>query len=166
MKKTLLTLALIAATNAQASYTQIDTNNFTWIDSLGATYNVFLSPKDNSCRLEIPTACSVFDVGFITYTTSQTITNLANGSQMSELFGEGIFNDTIVAGGNYYVVDETGNPNTTFKPVYNTDFGFETTGIGAFYYATVTPSAVPVPAALWLFGSGLFGLVLVARRKV
>ena len=29
----------------------------------------------------------------------------------------------------------------------------------------VTPNAVPVPAAVWLFGSGLLGLVGVARRK-
>ena len=31
--------------------------------------------------------------------------------------------------------------------------------------ATAPPSAVPVPAAVWLFGSGLLGLVGVARRK-
>ena len=29
----------------------------------------------------------------------------------------------------------------------------------------VAPAAVPVPAAVWLFGSGLLGLVGVARRK-
>ena len=29
----------------------------------------------------------------------------------------------------------------------------------------VTVSAVPVPAAVWLFGSGLVGLVGIARRK-
>lgn len=29
----------------------------------------------------------------------------------------------------------------------------------------VTPAAVPVPAAAWLFGSGLLGLIGVARRK-
>ena len=29
---------------------------------------------------------------------------------------------------------------------------------------TITPSAVPVPAAAWLFGSGLLGLIGVARR--
>ncbi len=29
----------------------------------------------------------------------------------------------------------------------------------------LTPSAVPVPAAVWLFGSGLIGLVGVAKRK-
>ena len=31
--------------------------------------------------------------------------------------------------------------------------------------AFVTPSAVPIPSALWLFGSGLLGLVGIARRK-
>jgi hypothetical protein len=31
--------------------------------------------------------------------------------------------------------------------------------------ASVTVEAVPVPAAVWLFGSGLIGLVGVARRK-
>jgi len=31
--------------------------------------------------------------------------------------------------------------------------------------ADLPPPAVPVPAAVWLFGSGLLGLVGVARRK-
>ena len=35
----------------------------------------------------------------------------------------------------------------------------------AAFLGTATPSAVPVPAAVWLFGSGLLGLVGVARRK-
>ena len=30
---------------------------------------------------------------------------------------------------------------------------------------TVNISAVPVPAAVWLFGSGLLGLVGISRRK-
>ena len=30
---------------------------------------------------------------------------------------------------------------------------------------SVTPPAVPVPAAVWLFGSGLVGLAGIARRK-
>ena len=36
---------------------------------------------------------------------------------------------------------------------------------GAFALDDIHVSAVPVPAAIWLFGSGLLGLVGVARRK-
>jgi hypothetical protein len=38
----------------------------------------------------------------------------------------------------------------------------------AFMYQDYTityPSSVPLPAAAWLFGSGLLGLIGVARRK-
>ena len=54
----------------------------------------------------------------------------------------------------------------------NLSFGFVATatgnnGSGNFYdnlvFAEV--SQVPVPAAVWLFGSGLIGLISVARRK-
>lgn len=34
-----------------------------------------------------------------------------------------------------------------------------------FYISKIEFSAVPVPAAAWLFGSGLLGLIGVARRK-
>jgi hypothetical protein len=44
--------------------------------------------------------------------------------------------------------------------------GFDTTsGVTSAKFAGSTPvPAVPVPAAVWLFGSGLLGLVTVARR--
>jgi len=52
--------------------------------------------------------------------------------------------------------------SVTFNAVSGTNyaFGAETT---SSVYSSV--SAVPVPAAAWLFGSGLFGLVGAARRK-
>lgn len=40
---------------------------------------------------------------------------------------------------------------------------FSANSSGSSYSMTVT--AVPVPAAIWLFGSGLLGLIGVARRK-
>ncbi len=43
-----------------------------------------------------------------------------------------------------------------------TDFA---TGAASFSNQFVMVSAVPVPAAVWLFGSGLLGLVGVARRS-
>jgi len=36
---------------------------------------------------------------------------------------------------------------------------------GALYWDSVTLEAVPIPAAVWLFGSGLLGLVGIARRR-
>ena len=41
--------------------------------------------------------------------------------------------------------------------------GFVDNAGSAFHL--VSTSAVPVPAAVWLFGSGLIGLIGVARRK-
>lgn len=38
-------------------------------------------------------------------------------------------------------------------------------GTDGSFLATVAPAPVPVPAAIWLFGSGLLGLASVARRK-
>ena len=39
------------------------------------------------------------------------------------------------------------------------------TNYGVFMVRDYTPP-VPIPAAIWLFGSGLLGLVAIARRKV
>ncbi len=36
---------------------------------------------------------------------------------------------------------------------------------GDFYYRSQSYEAVPIPAAVWLFGSGLISLLCVARRK-
>jgi len=48
-------------------------------------------------------------------------------------------------------------------------FGFNTIATeyqdSGVYYDNINFSPVPVPAALWLFGSGLLGLVGIARRK-
>jgi hypothetical protein len=75
-------------------------------------------------------------------------------------------------------VDRDGDPvnDWTFIGVIDTD-GFTsveilelrgTDGDGVFIWGddfTVGVSAIPVPAAVWLFGSGLLGLVGMARRK-
>ena len=69
----------------------------------------------------------------------------------------------------------------TINDVHMTHFtlgfdGLETygllNGIGTFinepdvdYTLLLTPTTVPVPAAVWLFGSGLIGLIGIARRK-
>ena len=50
--------------------------------------------------------------------------------------------------------------NYDASPMQSGDYTLALTGVGL-----EAPSAVPVPAAAWLLGSGLVGLVGVARRK-
>ncbi len=65
--------------------------------------------------------------------------------------GAGVWTGTLVAAGN--VGPEWGGFNTQqYSELFNVTITAET-------------SAVPVPAAVWLFGSGLMGLVGIARRK-
>ena len=47
---------------------------------------------------------------------------------------------------------------------YDMDSGYASGNFNASLTA-IAPSAVPVPAAVWLFGSGLVGLAGIARRK-
>jgi len=46
-----------------------------------------------------------------------------------------------------------------------TDGNFDDTAVNAATLATVPVSAVPVPAAVWLFASGLIGLCSFAKRR-
>ena len=61
-------------------------------------------------------------------------------------------------------------PNTNNAWYFYFNFGRQYAGLkDNFYYAWAVRSgdvsAVPVPAAAWLFGSGLIGLLGVAKRK-
>ena len=71
----------------------------------------------------------------------------------------------------YYYWSGTEYDNNTDEAwFFDFDGGFQNSGINTpSYYAWAVQSgdvsAVPVPAAVWLFGSGLIGLIGVARRK-
>lgn len=45
------------------------------------------------------------------------------------------------------------------------DTSIDGAGVYAVWSGSITPVPVPVPATAWLFGSGLLGLVGIARRK-
>jgi hypothetical protein len=47
------------------------------------------------------------------------------------------------------------------------DLTFDAAAVGAFLYSVddITTSAVPLPGAIWLFGSGLVGLISLSRRR-
>ena len=103
------------------------------------------------------------------------------------LFGSGSINTmTLYIGTEIFTADNDGSPTMTLSNFSLTDFDYYAlagvngapadfssffTGFddGAFLYGewqtTVTLTPVPVPAAVWLFGSGLIGLIGIARRR-
>ena len=56
-----------------------------------------------------------------------------------------------------------GSAGTTIDPGAQTINGKN--NIGTYAWAVRDVSTVPIPAAVWLFGSGLLGLVGITRRK-
>ncbi len=112
--------------------------------------------------------------------------DLSNGLQVSELVGSDpifVFNGREVDTGRYHPAlfqlnsDGTGSirnsnnmggntPNPSSGELVNVDFGEEYITDLTFDPGQLTlAAAVPVPAAIWLFGSGLLGLVGMAKCK-
>ena len=103
------------------------------------------------------------------------------GSEMGHLHNvEGIAEFSTAPFSNLYVVglatywSSTTSPDDSTKayiyrfvaPSIGQGFGDKTTGVSAVWAVRDGDvSAVPVPAAVWLFGSGLIGLLGLARRK-
>lgn len=101
-----------------------------------------------------------------------------NGSAFASVgdigyYGQGRWGDTIGNAG-FLASQNVDNSVGFFQVTVDQNDGFTAvhqqlagswllTNAGTLEYATV--SAVPVPAAVWLFGSGLVGLVGIARRK-
>ena len=112
-----------------------------------------------------------FNVALRDLTTSTTLLddftesqNSANASFILGVIGDGDFGDSIigsltgnlVAGHNYQFIMSAyiqANVNNT------------TAAASASGEVNLNIGAVPIPAAIWLFGSGLLGLVGMARRK-
>ena len=80
------------------------------------------------------------------------------------------FGDDIVIGGQTKHTLWMTNDND-FDPANSGDnkfyvFAIDSTDLSTYQAQNITPSAVPVPAAVWLFGSGLLGLIGLARKRV
>ena len=99
---------------------------------------------NNAGNFDWSSADPTYDSSSLNYIGNEA--NLGGLSSISKVFLSLAAGDyTLVYGGNP-------PPGTTVGPVG--------------YHATLTTSPVPVPAAVWLFGSGLAGVVAFARRRM
>ncbi|MGE0470665.1 MAG: hypothetical protein AB7L09_19040 [Nitrospira sp.] len=152
------------------------TSDWTLLDLTGASGNTLLTlTLDRGTTGSLFPAFSIFsgvedvnadatnhtwnNVGNISWATNLTFTDhLANaGGPNGTASGTGLtsVSDSWVLAPGLYTLIFGGNPS----------FALGQTGTHAFT-ATLTTSPVPIPAALWLFGSGLVGLAGLARRRL
>jgi hypothetical protein len=124
---------------------------------------------------------------------NETIGSLQSWSGTSGLFNEPFSYDYTLAAGQMAVglyMDWSANQDIAILAIFDCGAGTVGTACSSVYTAgpapqgtvmqngpfagdnitfsfegTVSASAVPVPAAVWLFGSGLLGLIGVAKRK-
>ena len=107
-----------------------------------------------------------FDIGAVVYDAGTEVNDFTTSA------GNGLFPGLPpMQGAANTGADENGTVHEVLNPYgnfLNTPAGFDFTNLDFSAYpngiATVTISAVPVPAAAWLMASGLIGLLAVARR--
>ncbi|MDH3980848.1 MAG: VPLPA-CTERM sorting domain-containing protein [Gammaproteobacteria bacterium] len=123
---------------------------------------------------------SVLDLKFTDYTG--TCDTIADPTCVPELYSEGEFSVIVPDDGKLLIVLKDGAKNSTdgyhwyyFEglipglntgSVWNTENALGGNNISHMTaYTTIQANPIPVPAAVWLFGSGLLGLAGIARRK-
>lgn len=104
---------------------------------------------------------------FFSTGTGNTMTIDLNGTLLHETddirYGTGTGPSLTFNAGSLFDFDFN---KTTSTPVFFSSFSFfdDTDLMVGEWRASLTLTPVPVPAAVWLFGSGLLGLVGIARR--
>jgi hypothetical protein len=81
-----------------------------------------------------------------------------NSDNVNHLYSTGFGGDNLIPAGTYLAFEDLAYSPTGFS----TDFNYNDQNM---VLTNVSVSAVPVPAAIWLFGSALLGLASVSRRK-
>jgi len=91
--------------------------------------------------------------------SSMTLFNLGNG------LGQLLETPLVYTGGTLVSGLTAGSIAGSISNASSDDFSLDFTATGPQAFVAKAGPVVPVPAAVWLFGSGLLGLVAVARKK-
>ena len=171
--KSLICMALLTASQAQAALINFTVDAQIHSAAVGNSFDLSVG--------DIITASGQFDDSSI---SAGVIDFTSTFNNMSISFGNTVYTDEmdVVGGANMFLTadgifdgisylsilaspgfESNGFVNGPFDVVGNDSAGFVdgTWQVGS--YSAV--SAVPVPAAIWLFGSGLIGLAGIGRRK-
>ncbi|MDB4516177.1 VPLPA-CTERM sorting domain-containing protein [Crocinitomicaceae bacterium] len=141
------------AGTAAGSFAQYTLDPSTMSGSIDAAGSIIFTPTDRIANTSGPViTANPFNFSDATNTTWQPFTTAAQTGLAGDVVGQAL--------------DDAGHAVLVSATAVGSNWG---TFAGGTYYEVwsvdITPSAIPVPAAVWLFGSGLLGLVGVARRK-
>lgn len=173
MKINLLILLLVASTSASSQIInlgEVFTHTFTSSNLYFLYEKDPLSFSDTSATISAQKIIDVDAGGFVEY--SFDIRFFENAGDISPFSTSSYVSDTNIASHHGYLfsderwadLDGKFEIEVTRGSFELKGFGYQTTS-GNQVYSSIQPSTVPVPAAVWLFGSGLIGLVGLARRK-
>ena len=165
VKRFLLIIAIFLSTDAQSTMLDIGYDDFNIV--IGETYPGFIATWDFSDD-NPNTTDYIFDWGAgtdgnywqDTMSASDGIVYLWGNSLPYEI-GEYVYT---ISMSTIHVIG--GDLNCGYhSSCWDEDLGLTAEVITIRDSMNITVSAVPVPAAAWLFGSGIIGLIGVARRK-
>ncbi len=155
----------------------------TWAGANAWVYYLDVTAYGGSTNWALPT--TVDNVTSLGYANGVGTNPSPSSSQLAQLFYGGLGQVAVqsintthnaayalfsgVQSGTYWSGTRLGGTQNAWS--FDTGFGNQAYGniVGIGYALAVTPGAispVPVPGAVWLLGSGLFGLVGVSRRRL
>jgi len=155
------------------------------VSSISFDLNMTISNADESMLMAFPTLRFAFDINNTNDNNnpeaSKDTVTLANAVMVGVMpdgsdapitgampFSFDGLDYTFILNGFAIVDPTTGLPYTDIDGNFmfsSSTSAYENTLTSAAIYGTIQLASVPVPAAVWLFASGLLGLVTVARRK-
>lgn len=126
-----------------------------------------VTPDNDFFNIDLASGYKLVSIGFTETATSATASSGTVGFYLNMANYEPVSIPSTDSGTHFDSILPEIGPGTYLTGYTSPGIGQPTEGYSYSldYTLTYTVAAVPVPAAVWLFGSGLLGLVGIARRK-